>query len=363
MWRLYIKFTWTIKKVTGVILANASLDIALHDTYYVVAHFHYVLSMGAVFALFAAFYYWIGKITGKQYNELLGQIHFWTMFVGVNITFFPMHFLGLAGKLNSQYFNKKILNIDQDLIFNVIVWLCFIIITDNWLEENQNLIEETVSISINNYVVFTTMSLSLKRKKNCPGRSIPNGPHIKPLWLNSPIRIYNNLNNDRNLIGSDNKKRSIIYQWTNLITGKIYVGSAWNGSTRLLSYWTPSILRRNYPIYNNMNYYGKYNFALAILEDIGASGDVTKEYILSREQHYIDILFKDYPDLIINLSPPPSPPGRLCRASGKVRGGQAGSTKGFKHKSEFGLNRSGSLNPMYRRALKVKRIFRHANSR
>lgn len=207
------------------------------------------------------------------------------------------------------------------------------------------MIEETVSISINNYVVFTTMSLSLKRKKNCPGRSIPNGPHIKPLWLNSPIRIYNNLNNDRNLIGSDNKKRSIIYQWTNLITGKIYVGSAWNGSTRLLSYWTPSILRRNYPIYNNMNYYGKYNFALAILEDIGASGDVTKEYILSREQHYIDILFKDYPDLIINLSP------------------QAGSTKGFKHKSEFGLNRSGSLNPMYRRALKVKRIFRHANSR
>lgn len=178
------------------------------------------------------------------------------------------------------------------------------------------------------------MSLSLKRKKNCPPRGvveIPNGPHIKPLWLNSPIRIYNNLNNDRNLIGSDNKKRSIIYQWTNLMTGKIYVGSAWNGSTRLLSYWTPSILRRNNPIYNNMNYYGKYNFALAILEDIGASGDVTKEYILSREQHYIDILFKENPDLIINLSP------------------QAGSTKGFKHKSEFGLNRSGSLNPMYRR--------------
>lgn len=88
---------FTIGGVTGVIIANASLNVILHDTYYIVAHFHYVLSLGAVFALFAAFYNWFLFFTGKSYLEFFGQLHFWSTFVGINITFFPMHFLGMAG--------------------------------------------------------------------------------------------------------------------------------------------------------------------------------------------------------------------------------------------------------------------------
>jgi cytochrome c oxidase subunit 1 len=97
LWAIGFIFMFTVGGVTGVVLANGGVDNYMHDTYYVVAHFHYVLSLGAVFSLFAGFYYWFGKMTGRQYNELLGQLHFWVFFVGVNILFFPMHFLGLDG--------------------------------------------------------------------------------------------------------------------------------------------------------------------------------------------------------------------------------------------------------------------------
>jgi len=157
MWGGYLRLTapmlfaigfivlFTLGGLTGIVLANAGIDVALHDTYYVVAHFHYVLSMGAVFALFSGFYYWFQKMTGYLIPKNESLLHFWLTFIGVNFTFFPMHFLGITGMPRRipdypdvfEYYNT-ISSYGSCLTFIATIWFFYILISTFYYEHKKD---------------------------------------------------------------------------------------------------------------------------------------------------------------------------------------------------------------------------------
>ena len=207
-------FLFTLGGLTGIILSNAGIDISLHDTYYVVAHFHYVLSMGAVFAIYAGFYYWIGKMTGYQYPEYLGQVHFWTTFIGVNLTFFPMHFLGLSGMPRRiPDYPDMYQKWNTFISFGAFISFCSIIL---WFYIIYRTLIDQIPCGRNPWIFSNTEQLI--SKMNQFNDEINTYKSIKSIESSSTLMNIINSNNENNTNKIDIIKKHILYNFISITT-------------------------------------------------------------------------------------------------------------------------------------------------